>query len=60
MVICRVWNNPINPGWLFGQLIGIAFKDILDTWYEFSYKSVRMVILFIRFAVTITICILQG
>ena len=33
MVIERVWNHPINPGLLLGQLIGVPVGDILDTWY---------------------------
>ena len=32
-VISHVWNHPINIGVLIGQLIGVPFKDDLDTNY---------------------------
>ena len=38
-VIRREWHRPINQGMLFGQLIGVPFKDVLDVWYEFAIES---------------------
>jgi hypothetical protein len=29
-VVGRVWNRPIHPGLLFGQMIQIPLGDILD------------------------------
>ena len=35
-VIACVWIHPINKGLLFGQLVGVPFKAVCDTWYAFS------------------------
>ena len=37
-VVGRVWNHPVNPGLLFGQMIQIALGNILDEYYE-AHKS---------------------
>ncbi|MFM7981713.1 MAG: hypothetical protein ACKPKO_20585 [Candidatus Fonsibacter sp.] len=37
-VVGRVWNHPINPGLLFGQMIQVPLGDILDECYE-AHKS---------------------
>ncbi len=29
-VVGRVWNHPVNPGLLFGQMIQVPLGDILD------------------------------
>ena len=32
-VVGRVWNHPVNPGLLFGQVIQIPIRDILVVCY---------------------------
>ena len=32
-VVGRVWNHPVNPGLLRGQMLQTLMRDILFVWY---------------------------